>query len=261
MAPQTTEPTTDVQVQLGLRVATAVEAALGLELSPAEALIRPSARGREADFQSSVAMKLGKELGQRPLEVAERIAAELPAGGAVGSCVVSPPGFLNLVVSHEWLADAIATIAGDPRLGVPLAPVTLRAIIDYSAPNVAKEMHVGHLRSTIIGDALARITEFIGATAIPQNHVGDWGTPFGMLLEYLDDQGWDSEHHGEIEDSTASIARRGRGSTASRALPTARAGGSSFCRARTSTRSRSGSSSSTSPSVTSTRSTSCSACA
>jgi len=98
---------------------------------------------------------------------------------------------------------------------VPLAPVALRVIIDYSAPNVAKEMHVGHLRSTIIGDALARIIEFIGETPIPQN-TSVTGDPFGMLLEYLDDQGWDSSTIARSRISTGSIARRGRGSTASR---------------------------------------------
>src|SRR5919107_2349813 len=108
-----------------------------------------------------------------------------------GEPEISGPGFINLTLRPQWLADQVRALAGDPRLGVPTEPAQV-VPIDYSAPNVAKEMHVGHLRTTVVGDSLARTLEHLGHRVIRQNHVGDWGTPFGMLIEHLLDVGEDS---------------------------------------------------------------------
>jgi arginyl-tRNA synthetase len=108
---------------------------------------------------------------------------------------VSGPGFINLTLRPDWLAGQLNALAGDARLGVPQQePDTV--VIDYSAPNVAKEMHVGHLRTTVVGDALARTIEHLGHRVVRQNHIGDWGTPFGMLIEHLLDVGEDSAEAG-----------------------------------------------------------------
>ena len=102
---------------------------------------------------------------------------------------VSGPGFLNLTVADAALAGLVSALAADPRLGVPVAAAPETVVVDYSAPNVAKEMHVGHLRSTVIGDAVARLLEWLGHRVVRANHLGDWGTPFGMLIEHLVDLG------------------------------------------------------------------------
>jgi arginyl-tRNA synthetase len=140
-------------------------------------------RSERADLQADVAIGLARRLHQPPRAIADRIAAALPANELVDRVEVAGAGFLNVSVRTEWLAEAATRAAGDERLGVPFATNRERTVIDYSAPNVAKEMHVGHLRSTIIGDALARILAWRGHTVIRQNHLGDWGTPFGMLYE------------------------------------------------------------------------------
>ncbi|MEK7293294.1 MAG: arginine--tRNA ligase, partial [Actinomycetota bacterium] len=105
---------------------------------------------------------------------------------------IAGPGFVNLTFSNEFLAAELARAAGDSRLGVRLATTPVVAVVDYSAPNVAKEMHVGHLRSTVIGDAIVRMLSFVGHDVIRENHIGDWGTPFGMLIEHLVDLGEES---------------------------------------------------------------------
>jgi arginyl-tRNA synthetase len=186
-----------VAARIAERIVEAVQTEFGLTLTPGEALVRPSVRGRDADYQSSIAMRVGKQLARNPFDVAERIARSISIDGLLDARFVTPPGFINFVVSGAWLDEAAAAMAADARLGVPLPVGPRTVVIDYSAPNIAKEMHVGHLRSTIIGDALARVTAFLGDHSLAQNHVGDWGTPFGMLLEHLCDQEWDasSEHH------------------------------------------------------------------
>jgi arginyl-tRNA synthetase len=121
--------------------------------------------------------------------VAARIVAALPANELVERAEVAGPGFINITLGTAWLAELATRAAADERVGVPLAERPERVVIDYSAPNVAKEMHVGHLRSTIIGDSLARLLAWRGHTVIRQNHLGDWGTPFGMLIEHFVDLG------------------------------------------------------------------------
>ncbi|MEU8382058.1 arginine--tRNA ligase [Streptosporangium sp. NPDC048865] len=184
---------TDPQLALTERVQQALAAAFGAEYSDADPLIRPS---QFADYQANVAMSLSKRLRRAPREVAQEIAEHLTGrAGEVrddpfpGTVEVSGPGFLNLTLSDEWIAAGASEILADPRTGVDVAASPRTIVIDYSAPNAAKEMHVGHLRTTIVGDALARVHEHLGHKVIRQNHLGDWGTPFGMLIEHLLDIG------------------------------------------------------------------------
>jgi arginyl-tRNA synthetase len=145
-------------------------------------------RSAHADYQADVALALGRRLGRAPREVAAAVAAKLAPDDVVARIEVSGPGFLNITLADGFLTAALARMATDERLGVPVVAPALKVVIDYSAPNVAKEMHVGHIRSTIIGDALARLLSWQGHEVIRQNHIGDWGTPFGMLIEHLLDQ-------------------------------------------------------------------------
>jgi arginyl-tRNA synthetase len=134
-------------------------------------------------------MGLAKPLKRAPRQVAEAVVATAELADVCERVELAGPGFINLTLKKEFLERALAAAASDERLGVPQAAHQERVVIDYSAPNVAKEMHVGHLRSTIIGDALARLLEFAGHDVVRQNHIGDWGTPFGMLIEHLLDVG------------------------------------------------------------------------
>jgi arginyl-tRNA synthetase len=134
------------------------------------------------DYQANCAMKLAKELGKKPREVADEIVARLKVQDLLEPPQVAGPGFINLRLKTDWLARQISVMAADSRLGVAPVAKTRTYVIDYSSPNVAKPLHVGHLRSTIIGDALKRILKFLGHTVISDNHLGDWGTQFGMLL-------------------------------------------------------------------------------
>lgn len=143
---------------------------------------------RHADFQSNAAMGLGKRFGLPPRELARLARERLTPGGPIASAEVAGPGFLNVTVADAFLSDALGAMLRDPRLGVP-SREPLTVVVDYSSPNVAKEMHVGHLRSTVIGDACVRLLEWVGHVVVRRNHVGDWGTPFGMLIEHLDDIG------------------------------------------------------------------------
>ena len=148
-------------------------------------VVRPSDR---ADFQANGVMGLAKRLGTNPRELAQRVVDAVDLDG-IASIEIAGPGFLNLTLDDDFLGRAIGELIGTDDLGLATAEDHQRVVIDYSAPNVAKEMHVGHLRSTVIGDALVRILEARGDTVIRQNHVGDWGTPFGMLIEHLIDLG------------------------------------------------------------------------
>jgi arginyl-tRNA synthetase len=149
-------------------------------------VVRPSDR---ADAQVNGALALAKELGRTPRDVAQAVIDTGVLDGVCSSVEVAGPGFVNLVFDDEFLARELAAVAPDDRLGVAVATHAHTVVVDYSAPNVAKEMHVGHLRSTIIGDALARMLGFAGHRVIRENHIGDWGRPFGMLIEHLLDIG------------------------------------------------------------------------
>ncbi|MFC3607746.1 arginine--tRNA ligase [Stutzerimonas tarimensis] len=139
------------------------------------------------DFASNIAMMLAKPSGQKPRDLAQRLIEALPADPAVSKVEIAGPGFLNFFQNSNVLAQRLAAALADPCLGVRKPASPERVVIDLSSPNLAKEMHVGHLRSTIIGDAVARVLSFIGDEVIRQNHVGDWGTQFGMLLAYLEE--------------------------------------------------------------------------
>jgi arginyl-tRNA synthetase len=152
------------------------------DVSSALEMIRPAQDARFGDFQANCAMPLGKQLGQPPREIAERIVARLTLDDLCEPPEIAGPGFINLRLRTPWLADQIREAVRDERLGIapPAKPRTY--IVDYSSPNVAKPMHVGHIRSTVIGDALYRTLQFLGHTAISDNHLGDWGTQFGMII-------------------------------------------------------------------------------
>ncbi|GII58513.1 arginine--tRNA ligase [Planotetraspora thailandica] len=174
---------TDPQILLAERVQQALGTAFGQEYATEDPLIRPS---QFADYQANVALSLAKRLRRAPREVAQALADAIDRTDV--TVEVSGPGFLNMTLSDAWIAAQSARQAGNERLGVPQGtPKTV--VIDYSAPNAAKEMHVGHLRTTIVGDSLARVHEHVGDKVIRQNHLGDWGTPFGMLIEHLLDVG------------------------------------------------------------------------
>ncbi|UVL14618.1 arginine--tRNA ligase [Pseudomonas atacamensis] len=140
------------------------------------------------DFASNIAMMLAKPAGMKPRDLAEKIIAALPADENVTKAEIAGPGFINFFQNTQALASRLDAALADARVGVRKAGPAQRTVVDLSAPNLAKEMHVGHLRSTIIGDGVARVLEFLGDEVIRQNHVGDWGTQFGMLMAHLMEQ-------------------------------------------------------------------------
>ncbi|WP_369960185.1 arginine--tRNA ligase [Pseudomonas benzenivorans] len=140
------------------------------------------------DFASNIALMLAKPAAMKPRELAEKLIAALPADPQISKVEIAGPGFLNFFQNSDALAQRLDAALADDCLGVRKAGSPQRVVIDLSSPNLAKEMHVGHLRSTIIGDGVARVLEFLGDEVIRQNHVGDWGTQFGMLLAYLEEQ-------------------------------------------------------------------------
>ncbi len=178
----------DPQEILSRRVQSALGAAFGPEFADTDPVIRPS---QFADYQANAALALAKRLGRKPREVSTAIMEHLDVSDICRDVEVSGPGFINLTLREDWIAAQAQALLEDPRLGV--SEQTPQNIpIDYSAPNVAKEMHVAHLRTTVVGDSLARTLEFLGHNVIRQNHIGDWGTPFGMLIEHLLEIGEDS---------------------------------------------------------------------
>jgi arginyl-tRNA synthetase len=179
----------DPEAILGELVRRALADELGPEYADSDPLIRPS---DFADYQSNAAMSLAKRVGRSPRDIAAPVTARLAAAAAVASAEVSGPGFINITLADDWIAGEASEQLGDPRLGVPRAQQTQRIVVDYSAPNVAREMHVGHLRTTIVGDAVVRVLEYLGHEVVRANHIGDWGTQFGILLEHLLDVGEDT---------------------------------------------------------------------
>jgi arginyl-tRNA synthetase len=159
-----------------------------------EPQVRQSAKVQFGDYQANGIMAVAKKLGMAPRQLAEEVLKHLDLTGIASKVEIAGPGFINLFLDKQWLSAQVDAVTAAPRLGVaPVAPQTV--VIDYSAPNVAKEMHVGHVRSTIIGDAAVRTLEFLGHNVIRANHVGDWGTQFGMLIAFLEKQ--QNEHHEE----------------------------------------------------------------
>ncbi|MGW8566790.1 arginine--tRNA ligase [Isoptericola sp. NPDC055881] len=174
-----------IKDQVEAAVRAALTQALPAELAGADPVVRRSDR---ADFQANGALAVAKAVGRSPRNIAEDLIAGLSQYGAE----VSGPGFVNLTVPDDVVWRAVASRAADDRLGVSSPRSGERVVVDYSAPNVAKEMHVGHLRSSVIGDALVRVLDHLGSDVTRQNHIGDWGTQFGMLIQYL-------EEHPEVD--------------------------------------------------------------
>src|SRR5580692_3243967 len=185
----------DPQQVLAQRVHDAIVASFGPDFGDADPVIRPSSF---ADFQANAALPLGKRLGRPPREVAAELASRLEVSDVCEPPEVSGPGFINFTLRDDWIADQASRMLTDPRLGLEPVARPQTVVVEYSSPNIAKEMHVGHLRTTIVGDAIARILDFAGHRVIRDNHVGDWGTQFGMLIEYLLDVGEESAAAGSL---------------------------------------------------------------
>ena len=161
-----------------------------------EALVRQSGKVQFGDYQANGIMPAAKKLGLNPREFAQSVLDKAELQDIAEKTEIAGPGFINIFLKDTWLADNINRAVQDPKLGVH-NPEKQTVVVDYSSPNVAKEMHVGHLRSTIIGDAVVRTLEFLGNHVIRANHVGDWGTQFGMLIAYLEKM--ENEHASEME--------------------------------------------------------------
>ncbi len=150
-----------------------------------ESLVVPASNPSFGDFQCNSSLALSKELKQQPRQIADKILEHLDISDICEKPTIAGPGFINLTLKPEYIAKSLEQIKSDSRLGVPKAAKPKNVVIDMSSPNIAKEMHVGHLRSTIIGDSISKVIEFLGHKLLRVNHVGDWGTQFGMLITYL----------------------------------------------------------------------------
>ncbi|MDO5093102.1 MAG: arginine--tRNA ligase, partial [Propionibacteriaceae bacterium] len=167
-------------------LATRLEAVAGIDPE-----LRPATKPQFGHFQSNVALRLAKEQGRPPREVAASLVEALDVSDLCEPLEIAGPGFINFRIRADVLAAAATAVLEDPYHGLNRTAHPQRVVIDYSAPNVAKQMHVGHLRTTIIGDCFNRILTALGHEVIPQNHIGDWGTQFGMLVEHILEFGTD----------------------------------------------------------------------
>ncbi|MFE9256559.1 arginine--tRNA ligase [Streptomyces sp. NPDC006879] len=199
------------------RVADALASALP-EAGAADPLLRRSDR---ADFQANGILALAKKAKANPRDLASKVVEGLPAGELLQGIEVSGPGFLNITVTDRAIIETLAARATDARLGVPYAQNPGTTVIDYAQPNVAKEMHVGHLRSAVIGAAMVEILEFTGERVVRRHHIGDWGTQFGMLIQYLIEHPHELDHKAEGDAEVSgeeAMSNLGRLYKASRAL-------------------------------------------
>ncbi|WP_373761708.1 arginine--tRNA ligase, partial [Neisseria dentiae] len=169
-------------------------AAAGIAGAPV--ILQPAKNADFGDFQINGVMGAAKQAKQNPRELAQKVADALAGSAVIDSAEVAGPGFINLRLNAGFLAEHLRAALNDTRCGVAETANKQTVVIDYSSPNLAKEMHVGHLRSSIIGDSIARILGFLGHTVIRQNHVGDWGTQFGMLVAYMVEQ---QQHNAEFQ--------------------------------------------------------------
>ncbi|CAM5705227.1 arginine--tRNA ligase [Streptomyces aurantiogriseus] len=182
---------TSLSASVHQRLASALSAALP-EAVDADPLLRRSDR---ADFQANGILALAKKVKANPRELATQVVSQVVTGDVIKDIEVSGPGFLNVTISDRAIIENLAARYADTgRLGVPYADAPGTTVIDYAQPNVAKEMHVGHLRSAVIGDAMVQLLEFTGETVVRRHHIGDWGTQFGMLIQYLDEHPHELDH-------------------------------------------------------------------
>ncbi|MGW6755268.1 arginine--tRNA ligase [Streptomyces sp. NPDC055006] len=205
---------TSLTASVHQRLADALSAALP-EAGAADPLLRRSDR---ADFQANGILALAKKAKANPRELAATVLDALPANDVIKDVEVSGPGFLNITIADEAIIETLAARAADDRLGVPFQQDAGTTVIDYAQPNVAKEMHVGHLRSAVIGAAMVEILEFTGEKVVRRHHIGDWGTQFGMLIQYLLEHPHELDHEGGKEDGEAAMSSLNRLYKASRAL-------------------------------------------
>ncbi len=191
---------------LGERVAAAVAQAFGPDVTAPGPLVLPTKDPRHGDCTVAAAMALAKTLRKAPPALAAELASALEVGDLCEAPEVVPPGFINLRLRADWLAVQVAEMASDERVGIIAVAEPQHVIVDYSSPNVAKEMHVGHLRTTVIGDCLADVFELLGHRVERLNHLGDWGTQFGMLITHLADtapEAMEAGAHAELGDLVA----------------------------------------------------------
>ncbi|MCX5083275.1 MULTISPECIES: arginine--tRNA ligase [Streptomyces] len=205
---------TSLTASVHQRLADALSAALP-EAGAADPLLRRSDR---ADFQANGILALAKKAKANPRELAATVLDALPANDVIKDVEVSGPGFLNITIADKAIIETLAARAADDRLGVPFQQDAGTTVIDYAQPNVAKEMHVGHLRSAVIGAAMVEILEFTGEKVVRRHHIGDWGTQFGMLIQYLLEHPHELDHEGDKEDGEAAMSSLNRLYKASRAL-------------------------------------------
>jgi arginyl-tRNA synthetase len=189
----------DIQAIVEDQLRQATRAALGEAYAETDPMVR-AADPQFGDFQANLALSLAKATRKKPREIAQAIVDQLGQSPVIARAEVAGPGFINLTLSDSAILEATRAMWADPRLGVEPPSQKSRIVVDYGGPNLAKEMHIGHLRSSIIGDAIARILRFAGHDVVLQNHIGDWGTQFGMLLEHLLDSGWDSQQDHSLSD-------------------------------------------------------------
>lgn len=174
----------NIQTLLNQRIQAAMVAAGAPETAPA--LTRQSAKVQFGDYQANGIMGVAKSLKMNPRELAQKVVDGLDLSDIAEKVEIAGPGFINIFLKNAWLGKELMALRQSERLDVPSVAAPETVVVDYSSPNLAKEMHVGHLRSTVIGDAVVRTLEFLGHRVVRQNHVGDWGTQFGMLLAYME---------------------------------------------------------------------------
>ena len=177
---------------------TAIHETFGDAATNCDPLIQLSTRKEFGDYQANFAMRLSKQLGQKPVDIATQVIQKLDKKSLFKLLEPSGPGFINIFLNDEFLAERLQALVGNPRLGIEFDKTPENVVVDYANANVAKEMHVGHIRSIVIGDAIVRILNFLGHPVIRQSHLGDWGTQFGMLIEYLFETG---EQHASLSVS------------------------------------------------------------
>jgi arginyl-tRNA synthetase len=193
---------TSIIAQLDSRFREAIRSAWAVDADP---LIAISGNEKFGDYQSNAAMGLAKTLAERsgqkqnPRAIAEKIREHLKLADIASEISIAGPGFINIRLNPKWLEERITALTSDPRLGIEKIQQPQTVVVDYSGPNIAKELHVGHLRSTIIGDAIARVLDFEGHNVIRQNHLGDWGTQFGMLIAQLRSKDFAAQHIADLE--------------------------------------------------------------